>query len=427
LSAREDNPRRVVYEERIRRGRIVDRDGEPLADIGIAPSGLVTRTYPVPQAAPVVGYATLRYGTGGIEAAHDEALRGEEGRGVLEAAWEGLLHRPPEGRDVQLTLDAGLQRLAQEVLEGKAGAAVLLEADSGRVLAMASSPTFHPAHLAETWDALREDPSAPLLNRSTQGLYQPGTALQTVVVAEALREGIVEDLGSGVGGALTERVPVDGSELTCSAPPEGSATLANAYAAGCPAPVGDLGQRLGADGLAQAVARWGLAAPPELALPTEASGWSAEAISAPGVEAVGQGALTVSPLQMALVAATVGNGGAMPEPQLVAAVQDETYRWRRVELGEPRTVLSPSEARTLLSAWRDWDTDGAGSEGEPVPGHWGTAVAGEGNPHAWFIGVSPRSEGGRYAVAVLVEHAADSRSPLRIGCRLLHAAQAGGE
>ena len=427
LRAREDNPRRVLYEERIRRGRILDRDNEPLADIRIAPSGLVTRTYPVPEAAPVVGYATLRYGTGGIEAAHDEALRGEEGRGTLEEAWQDLLHRAPEGRDVQLTLDGGLQRLAQDVLDGKAGAAVLMEADSGRILAMASSPTFHPGHLEDAWDALREDASAPLLNRATQGLYQPGTALQTVVVAEALHEGVIEDFESDVGGALTERIPVDGSELRCSAPPEGAATLANAYAAGCPAPVGDLGERLGADGLAQAVARWGLADPPDLALPTEASNWSPEAMAASDVEAVGQGTLTVSPLQMALVAAAVGNDGVMPEPQLVAAVQDEAYRWRNVELAEPRTVLSAREARGLLAAWRRWEADGESREGEPMPGHWGIALAGEGDPHTWFIGVSQALEEGRYAVAVLVEHAADSRSAVRIGCRLLQAAQAGGE
>ena len=425
LGARADNPRRVLYEERIRRGRILDREGEPLTDIRIAPSGVITRTYPVPEAAPVVGYATLRYGTGGMEAAYDDALRGEVGRGVLETAWQALLHRPPEGRDVQLTLDAELQRLAQKALEGKDGAAVLIEGDTGGILAMASSPTFHPGHLEETWGALREDGSAPLLNRATQGLYQPGTALQTVVVAEALRQGVIEDLEANVGGALTERIPVDGAELSCSGPPEGAATLANAYAAGCPAPVRDLGDRMGPKGLAEAMARWRLLEPPKLALPTEASDWSAETAATPELEAIGQGTLTVSPLQMALVAAAVGNDGALPEPELVLAVQDEAFRWREIELGEPQAVLSPSEAHTVLSAWRHWNPQGERLSGEGLPGHWGIAVAGEGNPHAWFIGVSPASEGSMYAVAALVEHAATPDSAVRIGCRLLHAAQAG--
>jgi peptidoglycan glycosyltransferase len=419
LVAREDNPRRVTYERRIVRGRILDRDGAVLAGVTVDSAGLVTRTYPIPEAAPAVGYASLRYGTGGIEAAFDGDLRGERGRGALEGRWAELLHRAPQGRDVQLTLDADLQRRAQQAMAGEAGAAVLLEVETGRVLAMASAPTFDPARLAEQWEELREDASAPLVNRATQGLYQPGAALQTVVVAEALVEGLIDDLEVDVGAELTEQVVVDDTRVGCSVPPDGAPTLASAYAAACPAPIGALGERLAADGLAQAVDRWRLTVPPPLVIPTESLDWSEELISSPRDEAVGQGSLTVSPLRMALVAATVAGGGEMPDPQLVMRLERADGGWRPAAGGgESHQVLSSAEANRLLSVWQRWDQGGATGQGG-VMGHWGVAVAGEGAPHAWFLGASPAAGAPEYAVAVLVEHADEPGRAALIGRELL--------
>jgi len=421
LAAREDNPRRVIYERSLVRGSILDRDGETLAGVTVAPSGLVTRTYPVPEAAPVVGYASLRYGTGGIEAALDRTLRGEVARGALEERWAELLHRVPHGQDVQLTLDAGLQQRAQEALAGEAGAAVLLEVGTGQVLVIGSAPTFHPARLGEAWEELREDASAPLLNRATQGLYQPGTVLQTVVLAEALNRGLIDDLEVNVGSALTERILVDGVSVGCSVFPDSAATLANAYAASCPAPIGALGERLGQDGLAQAVQRWRLTVPPPLVIPTEASDWSPEMISSVREEALGQGALTVSPLQMALIATTLANGGEMSEPQLILRVEEIDGGWREAEVeGEPRPILAQAQAERLLSVWRRWDGGRSADQGS-VLGHWGIAVAGEGAPHAWFLGVTPEGSP-QYAAAVLVEHAREPERAVEIGCGLLEAA-----
>jgi peptidoglycan glycosyltransferase len=334
-----------------------------------------------------------------------------------------LLHRVPQGQDIQLTLDADLQQRAQQALDGEAGAAVLMEVKTGRVLAMASAPTFDPARLGEAWESLREDPSAPLLNRATQGLYQPGAVLQTVVVAEALLEGLVDDLAVDVGSELTERVAVDGVEVGCSVLPDGAPTLASAYAAACPAPIGGLGERLGADGLAGAVDRWRLTIPPPLAIPTESADWTPEEISSAKDEAIGQGTLTVSPLHMALVAATVANGGTMPDPQLAPRTRDGARGWQGVPMGgDSQSILSPTEARRLLSAWRRWDESGLASVGGGVVGHWGVAVAGEGAPHAWFLGVAPSGGDPGYALAVLVEHAEEPKRAVAIGTRLLEAA-----
>jgi len=409
LRARDDNPRRVLYEQRIVRGRILDRNGIVLADVETAEGGIVTRRYPIPEAAPAIGYASLRYGAGGIEAAFDEELRGETGRSDWQAVWEELLHRPLQGHDVQLTLDATLQTQAQRALEGQAGAVVLLNAASGEILALASSPTFDPERLDEEWETLSEDPAAPLVNRATQGLYQPGAALQTIILAEALRENLA-DLTAPITDAMAV-IHVDGTPLGCSEGITAPYTLAAAYAAACPSPVADLGERLGAAGLADAIERWSLTAtPPPLEIPTEAADWVAGTLSTTATlraEAIGQGTLTVSPLQMALVAGTLANKGTMPAPRLALRAQEHA------SIGEPHPVITPEEARALLATWQRF--------GDRCAGHWGVAVAGEEQPpHAWFLGVAP-AEAPRYAIAVLLEHPAEPKAAINIGAALLRA------
>ena len=417
LRTRDDNPRRVLYEQRIVRGHILDRDGVVLADVEIADDGSITRSYPVPEAAPAVGYASLRYGTGGIEAAFDPELRGEADRTDWQAAWEELLHRPPQGCDVQLTLDAVLQIQAQQALEGHVGAVVLLDVASGEILALASSPTFDPEQLDETWEELSQDPAAPLVNRATQGLYQPGAALQTVVVAEALHDGLA-DLAAPTSNA-TATLSVNGALLGCGGTISEPYTLASTYSAACPAPLADLGERLGATGLEQAIERWGLTTiPPPLEIPTEAADWTREPLSTAAAlraEAIGQGGLTVSPLQMALVAATLGNGGTMAAPRLVFCARDAEGNWQESpSAGEPRAVITPGVARELLAAWQQY--------GDNVAAHWGVAVGGEGRPpHAWFLGVSP-ADAPRYSVAILLEHPVEPETVVNVGTALLQAA-----
>jgi len=417
LSARDDNPRRVLYEQRIIRGRILDRDGAVLADVETADDGAISRRYPIPEAAPAIGYASLRYGTGGIEAACDAELRGEAGRSAWQVAGDDLLHRLPQGHDVQLTLDASLQAQAQQALANQAGAIVLLDATSGEIMALASSPTFDPEQLDETWGELSQDPTAPLVNRATHGLYQPGAAIQTIVLAEALDEGIANLAAPATNATAT--LSVDGTLLGCSATLSEAHTLADAYAAACPAPLADLGAQLGAAGLEKAIERWALTiTPPPLEIPTAAADWTTETLTtaiALRAEAIGQGQLTVSPLQMALVAGTLANRGEMPAPRLVLRLEDAEGNWHKSpSAGEPRPVIAPGDARRLLEAWQRY--------GDNVAAHWGVAVAGEGQPpHVWFLGVAP-ADAPRYAVAVILEHPANSESAIGIGTALLRAA-----
>jgi peptidoglycan glycosyltransferase len=209
---------------------------------------------------------------------------------------------------------------------------------------------------------------------------------------------------------------VNGAQVGCADDPAEEATLADAYAAACPAPIGALGRRLGEDGLVAAVERWRLTTPPSLTIPTESADWSQAVISSTRQEAMGQGSLVVTPLQMALAAATLANEGTMPAPRLTLRFQTIDGSWQEtITAGEGHAVIPPAEARELLTAWRRWDG---------VPGHWGVAVAGEGEPHAWFLAVTPSGGDQRYAVAVLLEHAEVPERAVEIGRTLLEAARA---
>ncbi len=402
LRARPTNPRRILAEMRIRRGRIFDRRGVVLAGIAVDEMGYVERTYPHPEAAPVLGYATLNYGTAGIEAVCDRALRGEAEEGTWAQLWRELYHRPLQGEDVTLTLDVALQAEAQARLEGRRGAIVLLDAHTGEVLALASAPTFDPARVAEQWDALSHAVDAPLLNRATQELAQPGSILETVVL-DAVRHTSAELLPTV---PLTAPLPVDGAMLTCLEEPSREGGWEAALQASCPAPFAEAGAAIGAEGLEAAFRRWGLTEAPSFALPTVAAAWPPDDFDA-SLEAVGQGALLVTPLQMARVAAALGNGGVMEPLRLIHNPPPGC----EVPTGEPRSVLSSAEAAALLTAW---------PEVEGAVGHRGEAVAGEERRLAWFIGLNS-AQVPRYAVAVLLEGGRPDDAA-QIGAALLQSA-----
>ena len=328
LSQREDNPRRVLAEQQIPRGAIQDRHGYLLAVSQNTPAGY-RRHYPEPSAAPVVGYSSLRYGVGGIEATFDKDLRGTVGLTGLDTFRNELLHRVPVGRSVQLTLDASLQRAADAALGDRTGAILVLTLPEGEVLALVSHPTFDPARLDQDWEHLRADPAAPLFNRATLGSYQPGAAFQMVLLAQALSKGIVRMTDTLAVGPVPTAT-INDQSLGCATPPI-SNTVEAAFAAACPAELAAWVDRLAPQDVFDAIHGWKLDTAPEpFELPTAAADFDSRTITTAQslFELVlGQGALTVSPLQMATVLGTIANGGRMiasphltPQPDSLATL-----------------------------------------------------------------------------------------------------------
>jgi peptidoglycan glycosyltransferase len=406
LVARDDNPRRIEFERRIHRGDVLDRNGRPLARSDARANDVWERVYPVPVAAPVVGYATIDLGTGGIENAYDVQLRGEQPMSPVEQLWSELLHLYPAGVDVRLTLDLDAQQMAADALGDRTGAVVLIDVQSGDILAMVSTPTFDPNTLEEDWPRLQSDPDKPMLNRATQGLYPPGLVFETLTLAAVLEEGLAEPttvFTDELGVVLDVEPPI-----SCpSDPPKTRFTLAEAYTWPCSVIFARLGLELGGEQLADHITQLGIGRPLELPLDT-ASGQVLER----GVwtdllaarTAMGRGEVLVTPVEMALVMTTIANDGVHVAPRLVLAVDGEPVPTSSA----PRRVLTPETSqqvrRTLARAYASARAD-ASLPAADVAGRAGSADSGlpGAPPHAWFIGFAPTAQP-RFAVAVIVEH-----------------------
>jgi peptidoglycan glycosyltransferase len=435
LLARADNPRRIETERRVRRGDIVDRRGRALAQSEEAPPApsewrsppqsrgggqmgqIWVRTYPAPEAAPVVGFYSINLGTGGIEDAYDAAIRGQGSGSALERIENDLFHRHPTGVTVTLTLDRELQSAAGEALGDRAGGVVLLDVENGDVLAMASAPTYDPNTLDADWPDLVRAPNTPMLNRAAQGLYPPGAIFQTITLAAAIEEGLAEPttvFTDPTGVILTVDPPI-------SCPTEPLArryTLAEAYTWPCNVEFARLGLAMGGERLADYATRLGVGRPLDLPIGAsigqllERGIWS-DLLA--GRTAMGRGEVLVTPLEMALATATLANDGLRPVPRLVLAVGEESVP----PPGEPQRALSEGTAQRVREVLADaYRLAGRGQPGTPLPspGVAGRAAAGWAGmaesgrpgapPHAWFIGYAP-VETPRYAVAVIVEYGED--------------------
>jgi cell division protein FtsW (lipid II flippase) len=174
MLTRTDNARRSIADIYVKRGSLLDRNNTPIT-VTQGESGDYRRVYLYPELGPVIGYTHPVYGQAGLEASLDPTLRGLQGNPAPLIWWDHLLYgTPPPGLDVRLSIDLDLQRRADELLGQRSGAVLLLNAQSGEILAMASHPTYDPNTLDTTGPALSRDERAPLINRASQGRYPIG-------------------------------------------------------------------------------------------------------------------------------------------------------------------------------------------------------------------------------------------------------------
>ncbi len=171
LLTRTDNPRRAIADRWVLRGDIYDRNLQLINASSGLPGNFTRKTY-YPYLSNIVGYTDPTYGQTGLEASMDGYLRGLEGRSSFDTWWSHLIYgQPPPGVDIRLSLDLKIQRIVDRQLADHRGAAVLMEAGSGEILAMSSFPTFNANQLSDIWSSLISDKNSPLLNRAVQGSY----------------------------------------------------------------------------------------------------------------------------------------------------------------------------------------------------------------------------------------------------------------
>jgi penicillin-binding protein A len=417
LLARADNPRHQEEKAREPRGRLLDRRDRVLVE-SVVTDGQLRRRYVYPPLVHVTGFDSGRYGNSGVEANRDADLRGLAGRSGWTQGWDRLLHHRPTPADVRLTVDLDLQEVADQALSrsGHNGAVVLLEADTGRILVLASHPYFDPNQLDDNWRDLSGDPARPFLSRATQGLYAPGSCFAVVTFAAALDARIIalDDVLADVPASLQ----IGGITIQNPGGPQFRLTVADAFSSAQPVVPAQLGLRLGWAGLRRAMQGFWLDRPLPLEIETTASPLPAQDILTQAdlaSTAVGQGRLSITPLHMALVMAAIANGGLIPMPHLVESISVGPDRLASAsQQVAPLSKALSSEVATAL--WRALarsadPVDSIGSQaGTSLAGQSGVTELGPGiEPHTWFIGLSPATAP-RYAVAVLIENGGPDRS-----------------
>jgi penicillin-binding protein A len=414
------------------RGLIRDRAGKVLANNKKDANGEYYRVYAGRAISQVVGYASTIYGRAGLERAYDAELAGLAGDPLTDAfAKFGVDRYDP--KDLTLALSYDLQRAAVAALGKRRGAVVMLDPRTGEVLALASTPTYDASAIADPSTArdafaeLQADPAQPLLPRATLGRYVPGSVFKIVTAVAGLGSGAItpdttykQQPPAEKTGLLVEGFRVrDGHH---SATGSTALDLIGATEVSCNIYYALTGLETGGADLVAFAERMGFGSPLPFDLPTAVSQVTNGDGRAPGgfsddVElanaSYGQAETFVTPLQMALVAATVANDGEPMRPRLVTSMTGARSGTRSIGPESMGRVIPPADARAINAAMvravegplgRGF-TAGAKVRGVTTAGKSGTAeLGGTGEPHAWFIGFAPAEEP-RIVIAVLVEQA----------------------
>jgi peptidoglycan glycosyltransferase len=408
------------------RGIIVSVDGVVLArsDPDPATTGAFVRVYPEGASfAHVVGYSSLLFGEQAIERAYSPDLRSRRDLTISDLL-SVVLGQDLRPLNLQLTIEAGLQRTAFQALGGQPGAIVAIRPGTGEILAMVSMPAYDPNLLlgtgaAEQWQALLDDPSRPLSDRATRELYPPGSTFKTVVAAAAIENGIAFPETELADPA---EFPLPGSTATITNAGGGpcnngiSTTLLQAFVRSCNTTFARLAIDVGAERLGEIAQLLGfnteIRFPWEPAESTFLTADLARDPAALGQSGIGERDVRATPLQMALVSAAIANQGQVMAPYLVGRIFDA--EGTEVEVTEPNPLnqaLAPDTSALMTQMMERVVTEGTGRlaavPGVRVAGKTGTATGVDGRPHAWFIGFAPIDQP-TIAVAVFVEAGGDA-------------------
>jgi penicillin-binding protein A len=400
------------------RGLILANDGETVlaeSDRHKTPSGSVyDRIYPEGAAfANVVGYWSTKYGATGIEIGENSNLSGTAEPATLDGLINQMSGGPTPGNNVVLTLDPELQRVAYEGLAasdtGK-GAVVAVDPNNGEILAMASSPSYDPNTVDETFPELSSDPDAPLIDRATQSLYPPGSTFKVVTTAAALEAGLSPSQSFYDDG--TYELP-GYTVVNYKGKTYGRVTFTQALVFSINAIFAKIAVEIvGAQALAQKAYDFGFGDSYEnFSLPVTPSNLGPPPSEwTPGTtaqNAFGQGPASSNAFEMALVAAAIANDGDLMEPRIVREIRSpDGIILDRPSPSVRHEPLDASTARELNGMMQRVVTEGGLSTAEipgiKVAGKTGTAETAEA-PHSWWITFAPADDP-QIAVCAMVEN-----------------------
>ena len=411
------NNHTIAKQANVQRGAISTYDGVILAESVPNGDGSYTRTYPAGDlASQVVGYYSAQYGTAGIEASQNNVLTGSRSY----ATWTDVLNSAAgisqPGNDVVLTINSNIQRAAQNALAGYTGACIVMDPETGAILAMASSPTYNANDFASVLAASAGgQPSSVLLNRATQSLYAPGSTFKMVSLATALQNNVANE-STVYNSPGTMRI--GGADVTnFDGYSYGYQTLKEATVWSSNTVFGQLGVEMGAKMLVSGAESFGFDREINFDLPTamsimsdpaEMSEW--ETAWAAAGQPVGDQAIVgpyVSVLQMAMVGSAIANDGTIISPYLVQSIYnangERSYTAQPTIFAQAITAQTAQRVKSVLESVVSYGTGTYASiNGVTVAGKTGTAETGKELDDSWFVGMAP-AEDPKIVIAIVLE------------------------
>jgi peptidoglycan glycosyltransferase len=360
-----------------------------------------------------------------IEASENKLLDGSSADLLLRRSIDLFTGEPTKGASVDVTINPKAQKAAYDALResGKRGAVVALDPKTGAILAMVSLPTYDPAELSGTskqqvfarYDELAKEKNQPLLNRTIARTYPPGSTFKVVTMAAYLEDD--SSRGPTTSVEAPQRLPLPNTNISLpnyggAACGSGQVTLVYALEKSCNTPFGKMGMELGYDKMQEQAAKFGMGE--QIAVPmsvAQSSFGPREDQAAVAMASIGQRSNQMTPLQMAMIAAGIGNDGTVMKPYLVNKITDA--KGDTIDQAQPEELTEAVSSETagklremMTSVVNNGTANLAQVPGVQVAGKTGTAETADGQPpHAWFISFAP-AENPKVALAVIVESGA---------------------
>ena len=426
-----DNGRKYIRENEILRGNFYDRNGRQLTTTERGDDNTQERTYVDGDLfCHVLGYYNTKYGTSSAEAIYNEYLTKNSSLSLKELIQNGFEEIPKVGNDVTLTLDYDIQTAAYDAMDGFKGAAVVLDAETGAVLAAVSRPTFNANNLEEDWVELNTDTeNNPLYNRAFSGLYPPGSTFKVITALAALENvsGIEDETFEDNGILTFDKKDEDGNIIERDADEytlsnynnvaHGTLDLKGALTVSSNVVFGQVAIEVGSSKLKETAEKFyfnqtlpvqGLATNKII---SQVPKYGSDGELAQG--GIGQAQDLATPLQMAAVAQAIANDGEMMKPHTLSKIEDasgNTVEEEPIEslgkVGEASSVKTLQEYMLNVVEGTKGTGKNAKVSGIKVAGKTGTADHDKNGeaavPHSWFIGFAPYDKP-KYAISVILE------------------------
>lgn len=421
------NVRMDSLSDRVVRGSILDRNGEVLAETAVSDDGTETRNYPYGDVfAHVVGYDSK--GKSGLESVENFDLLTSNAF-FVEKIIKEFKEEKNIGDNVITTLDSKLQQTAYDALGDYKGAVVVMEASTGKILAMVSKPSFDPNTLSEDWEWLTTDENSTLLNRATQGAYAPGSTFKLVTTLEYMKEyADFENYNYYCESAITH----EGTTIHCAGNrAHGEESLADSLANSCNASYSNISLMLDKSSYRNTAEKLLFNKKLPSVLPYSRSKFQVTKNTTDSelmMTAIGQGKTQVSPYHMTLISAAIANGGTLMKPYLVDHTENYTGTTVKKNVPEKYEKLMSSEEAAKLKEYMkgvvDYGTGTAlGGENYTVAGKTGTAEysSDKEKSHSWFTGFT-NVDNPELVISAVVEGADNSgMSAVSVAKRVLNA------